>query len=108
LNGSTVTYCAMIEPTIAKGMDIFNSLLARLTSINPLCQYLTSPDEKPKLCVKSATAIADTCPTMMYSGPRRGKTIRKIGINIAAPPIPVNMAVVATSVDIGNINQYVK
>jgi len=98
----------MIEPTTAKGMDIFNNLFARLKSINPLYQYLASPDEKPKLCVKSATAIADACPTITYSGPERGKTIKKIGINIAAPPIPVNMAVVATSVDTGNMNQYMK
>ena len=32
--------------------------------------------------------------------------ITNIGIKRAAPPIPLNIAVVATQIDIGNINQY--
>ena len=41
-----------------------------------------------------------------YSEPSRGKIITKIGINRAAPPIPLNIAIVATHIAIGNINQY--
>ena len=31
--------------------------------------------------------------------------IRKIGMKSAAPPIPLNMAVVATRIETGNMNQ---
>jgi hypothetical protein len=41
-----------------------------------------------------------------YSGPSIGKMITKIGIKSAAPPIPLSIAVVATPIETGNINQY--
>ena len=37
--------------------------------------------------------------------PKIGKMITKIGIKRAAPPIPLNIAVVATQIETGNINQ---
>ncbi len=32
--------------------------------------------------------------------------MRKIGANSAAPPIPLSIAVVATHIETGNMNQY--
>ena len=40
-----------------------------------------------------------------YSGPRIGKMMKKIGVNKAAPPMPLSIAVVATQMDTGNMNQ---
>ena len=40
-----------------------------------------------------------------YSGPNQGKVITNIGMNRAAPPIPLNIAVVATQIEMGNMNQ---
>ena len=42
----------------------------------------------------------------IYCDPRAGKTIRKIGPNNAAPPIPEDMEHIATQIQVGNINQY--
>ncbi len=36
-----------------------------------------------------------------YSGPRIGKMIRKIGATMAAPPMPLGIAEVATQIDTG-------
>ena len=41
-----------------------------------------------------------------YSGPKIGKMIIKIGANMAAPPMPLSMPVVATHKATGNMNQY--
>ena len=40
-----------------------------------------------------------------YSGPNSGKMIKKIGMKNAAPPMPLNMAVVAMQMETGNMNQ---
>jgi hypothetical protein len=42
----------------------------------------------------------------MYCDPRAGKTMRNIGPNNAAPPIPEEMEHIATHMHVGNINQY--
>ncbi len=40
-----------------------------------------------------------------YSSPSSGKTSMKIGVNSAAPPMPLSIAQVATTIDTGNMNQ---
>jgi hypothetical protein len=40
-----------------------------------------------------------------YSGPSNGNARMKIGVNSAAPPMPLSIATVATTIDTGNINQ---
>ena len=62
-------------------------------------------DENPNTSVISADPIAAEV-VSGYSGPRIGKIITKIGINSAAPPMPLSIAEVATHMAIGNINQY--
>jgi len=49
--------------------------------------------------------IAATVLLSTYSGPSRGNTNMKIGVNKAAPPIPLSMADVATQIATGNMNQ---
>jgi len=98
-------YCERKEPTIAEGTAIMIRDFATLKSIKCLRKYPIKPEEKPKASVSNATPIATTGPVIANSGPNKGKTIKKIGMNIAAPPIPPNIAPVATSVDTGNMNQ---
>ena len=62
-------------------------------------------DENPNTSVIRADPIAAEV-VSGYSGPRIGKIITKIGINSAAPPMPLSIAEVATHMAIGNINQY--
>jgi hypothetical protein len=42
----------------------------------------------------------------MYCDPSAGNTMRKIGPNKAAPPIPDEIEQVATHTQVGNMNQY--
>ena len=63
------------------------------------------PDAKPNAVVANAAPIAAAGVASGYSGPINGKTIRKIGVKNAAPPIPLNIAAVAMQIEIGNMNQ---
>ncbi len=63
------------------------------------------PDKKPNVCVNSAAAIAVIVDASTYSSPSSGKTRMKIGVNRAAPPMPLSIAQVATRIDTGNMNQ---
>ena len=63
------------------------------------------PDAKPKVWVNKAAPMAVTAVLMVYSAPNRGKTIRNIGVNRAAPPMPLNIAVVEMAIATGNMNQ---
>ncbi len=76
-----------------------------MKSMRRFLRYPTKPDENPKNSVNKATPMAAAILSKGYSGPIIGKTIMKIGANIAAPPIPDSMAVVATHIEIGNMNQ---
>ena len=55
--------------------------------------------------MRSATPIAAAGLASGYSGPSSGKMMKKIGANIAAPPMPLSMAVVAIIMPTGNMNQ---
>ena len=63
------------------------------------------PDRKPKVCVINAAVTAAIVECKAYSGPRSGNTSTKIGVNSAAPPMPLSIAQVATRIDTGNMNQ---
>ena len=91
---------------MADGTAMIIKAFATLKSIRCLLKYPMRPDVNPNASVSNATPIAATGLAMKYSGPSNGKIMRNIGRNIAAPPIPPSIAPVATSVDMGNMNQY--
>ena len=64
-----------------------------------------NPEDKPKVAVNSATPMAAAMLGNSYSAPSIGKTTMKIGAKIAEPEIPLNVAVVATHIATGNMNQ---
>ena len=74
-------------------------------SIKPRRQYPTSPDAKPNAVVANAAPIAAAGVASGYSGPMSGNTMMKTGVNSAAPPIPLSIAVVAMQIETGNMNQ---
>jgi len=76
-----------------------------LRSINFLQAYPINPDEKPKVSTNIAVPIASVDVAYGYSGPSKGKIIKKIGPYRAAPPIPDDIAHKATNIP---ISQYYK
>jgi len=64
-----------------------------------------NPEKNPNVWVINAALIAAVVELRTYSGPSRGNTRMKIGVNNAAPPMPLSIAHVATKMDTGNMNQ---
>ena len=87
-------------------MAMIANFSAVLKSINPLLMYPLTPLLNPKLSTKIATPTAAAGDDRGYWGPKAGKTMRKMGPNSAAPPIPELLAQNAMRIHVGSINQY--
>ena len=90
----------------AVGIAMIANLSAVLKSIKPLLIYPLTPLLNPKLSTKIATPTAAAGDDKGYCGPKAGKTMRKMGPNSAAPPMPELLAQNAIRIHVGNINQY--
>ncbi len=97
-SGRTSTYYFNMKPTMldAEGAHLIATLI--LDSINDLDADLIGGLEMGAVPIAAAVASG-------YSGPRIGKTITNIGMNNAAPPMPLSIAVVAMQIETGNMNQ---
>jgi len=58
---------------------------------------------KPDVYRKREVPMAAT--VLSRGTPMSGNPIRKIGVSMAAPLIPLNMAILATMIQTGSINQ---
>ena len=92
----------------AVGMAMIANFNAVLKSIKPLLMYPLTPLLNPKDSTKMATPTAAAGDDRGYWGPKAGKTMRKIGPNSAAPPIPELLAQNAIRIQVGSINQYLE
>jgi hypothetical protein len=76
---------------------------AILRSARRIARYRATPVPNPEVSSSSDVPIAST--VVSLGTPSSGKPIRKTGVSMAAPLMPVNIATLATTTQTGSMNQ---